>query len=139
MSNVSVLSGRVPPQPSNQLGGHDRIFVRDLVLDCHVGVYPEEQDITQKVGFTIEAAVSKDIGAKHDQIAEVPSYDDLTHAAKTTLADGHINLVETIAEEVAARILADERIVAVRIRIEKLERGPGAVGIEIVRPRNAVL
>ncbi len=76
------------------------------------------------------------IQSRHDQIAEVPSYDDLSNAVTATLAEGHINLVETLAERIAERILADKRILSVRIRIDKLERGPAAVGVEIVRPRS---
>lgn len=115
----------------------DRIFVRDLVLDGELGAYAEEKGVTQKVGFSITAAVSPDTGTRSDEIAEVPSYDELVKAVKAVMAEGHINLVETIAERIAARVLEDRRIVAVRVRIEKLERGPAAVGVEIVRPRGA--
>lgn len=117
----------------------DRIFVRDLVLDCELGVYAEEKGVTQKVGFSIVAAVSPEASSVADEIAEVPSYDDLIKVVKAIMSDGHINLVETIAERIAARILEEKRIVAVKVRIEKLERGPAAVGVEIVRPRGAAL
>lgn len=115
----------------------DHIFVRDLVLDCELGVYPEEKGVTQKVGFSIAAAVSPDVATRADEITEVPSYDELVNAVKSIMAEGHINLVETIAERIAARVLEDRRIVSVRVRVEKLERGPAAVGVEIVRPRGS--
>jgi dihydroneopterin aldolase len=44
-------------------------------------------------------------------------------------------LVETLAERVAAFILAHPRVVGATVRIEKLDVGPGAVGVEIVRQR----
>lgn len=113
----------------------DRIFVRNLVLPIAIGVYDEEQGITQKVGFTIEAEVAAGVSPKGDNIAEVPSYDDLSNAVKSIVAAGHINLVETLAARIAERCLADPRIVRVLVRIEKLERGPDAVGVEIVRSR----
>jgi dihydroneopterin aldolase len=113
----------------------DRIFVRGLVLPVAVGVYDEEQGITQKVSFTVEASVAAGVTAKGDAIAEVPSYDDLAGAVRAVVADGHINLVETMAERIAERCLRDERIVSVVVRVEKLERGPASVGVEIVRPR----
>jgi dihydroneopterin aldolase len=119
-------------------GSRDRIFVRGFVLPIAIGVYEEEQGVTQKVSFTVEAAVSPAVKAKGDQIAEVPSYDDLVGAVRAVVADGHINLVETLAERIAERCLADERIVSVLVRVEKLERGPASVGVEIVRPRIAV-
>lgn len=113
----------------------DRIFVRGLVLPVAIGVYDEEQGITQKVGFTIEAAVATSVSPNSDNIDEVPSYDDLVRAVKAVIAAGHINLVETLAARIADRCLADKRIVSVLVRVEKLERGPDAVGVEIVRPR----
>ncbi len=136
MTDMTILAGRLLQQPRDIAAGCDRIFIQDYILDCHIGVFPEEQGITQKVGFSIEAAVSPEIASRHDQIVEVPSYDDLTNAVKATVATGHINLVETMAESIAERILADKRIVSVRVRVEKLERDPRAVGVEIVRPRN---
>ena len=71
---------------------------------------------------------------RHDQIAEVPSYDDILKGIRAIVSEGHINLVETLAERIASHCLNDKRIVQVRVRIEKLERGPDAVGVEIVRP-----
>ena len=113
----------------------DRIFVRNLVLPIAIGVYDEEQGITQKVGFTIEAEVAAGVSPKGDNIAEVPSYDDLANAVKTIVAAGHINLVETLAARIAERCVSDPRIVTVLVRFEKLEGGPDAVGVEIVRSR----
>ena len=118
-------------------GAPDRIFVRGLVLPVALGVYEEEQGVTQKVSFTIEAAVATHVSPKGDAIAEVPSYDDLVGAVRAVIKDGHINLVETLAERIAERCLSDKRIVAVLVRVEKLERGPASVGVEIVRPRMA--
>ncbi|MDX2289405.1 MAG: dihydroneopterin aldolase [Hyphomicrobiaceae bacterium] len=133
MSDMSLLAHRFGSAAN--VASCDRIFVDSLVLDCHIGVYAEEQGITQKVSFSIEAAVAPAIRSRNDEIVEVPSYDDLSNAVKATIAAGHINLVETMAEHIAERILSDKRIVEVRVRVEKLERGPRAVGVEIVRPR----
>ena len=114
----------------------DRIFVRGLVLPIAIGVYDEEQGITQMVRFTIEASVAGGVSPKGDHIDEVPSYDDLVGAVKAIVVAGHINLVETLAARIAERCLVDKRIVSVLVRVEKLERGPEAVGVEIVRSRN---
>jgi dihydroneopterin aldolase len=116
----------------------DRIFVRGLVLPAAIGVYDEEQGVTQKVSFTVEAAVAPGVSPQKDAIADVPSYDDLVGAVRAVVAAGHINLVETMAERIAERCLSDKRIVSVLVRVEKLERGPVSVGVEIVRPRTAV-
>jgi dihydroneopterin aldolase len=135
MNSVQILAGRLLQQPRTDLSNVDRIFVRDMVLDCAIGVYPEEQGITQKVSFTIEAFVSPSVRAQHDSLDEVPSYDSVVMGAvRGVVASGHINLVETMAEQIAARILEEHRLVSVKVTVEKLENGPRR-GVEIVRAR----
>ncbi len=69
-------------------------------------------------------------------MADVPSYTDIIDAVDAITSAGHINLLETFAERIAERCLADTRLVAMRVRIEKLERGP-VRGVEIYRTRPA--
>ncbi|HMN38608.1 MAG TPA: dihydroneopterin aldolase [Hyphomicrobium sp.] len=111
----------------------DTIFIEDFIVDCNVGVYAEEQGVTQKVAFTVEARLAPEVHSVGDAMAEVPSYADIIDAIVDLARGGHINLVETFAERIAQGCLADPRIVAVRVRLEKLERGP-LRGVEIIRP-----
>ena len=111
----------------------DTIFVNDFIVDCNVGVYAEEQGVTQKVRFTVEARLDTSIFSVDDEMVEVPSYADIIDAIVALARGGHINLVETFAERIAAHCLADQRITAVRVKLEKLERGP-LRGVEIIRP-----
>ena len=116
---------------SREIG--DTIFVHDFIVDCNVGVYAEEQGVTQKVRFTVEARLSKDVFSVEDEMAEVPSYADIIDVIVALARGGHIKLVETFAERIAAQVLSDKRISAVRIVLEKLERGPRR-GVDIIRP-----
>lgn len=134
MSECGTLVGHRMGQAAAELSG-DFIFVRDLVLDCAIGAYPEEKGVTQKVSFTVEAVVAPHVRSLDDAIEEVPSYDDIITIIRGLVAEGHINLVETFAERIAARCLEDRRIASVLVRVGKLERGPKAVGVQIVRPR----
>lgn len=111
----------------------DVIFVHNFIVDCNVGVYAEEKGVTQKMCFSVEARLAKDVFSINDEMAEVPSYTDIIDFIATLARGGHINLVETFAERIAAHILSDKRIIAVRVALEKLERGPRR-GVEIVRP-----
>jgi dihydroneopterin aldolase len=111
----------------------DTIFVQDFVVDCNVGVYAEEQGVTQKVRFSVEARLGKDVFSIGDEMAEVPSYADIIDIIVALARGGHIQLVETFAERIATKVLADQRITAVRVVLEKLERGP-LRGVEIIRP-----
>lgn len=116
---------------TRQIG--DSIFVRDFVVDCNVGVYAEEQGVTQRVRFTVDARLARDVFTVDDNMADVPSYADIIDFIVALARAGHINLVETFAERIAEHVLSDKRIVAVRVMLEKLERGP-LRGVEIIRP-----
>jgi dihydroneopterin aldolase len=56
---------------------------------------------------------------------------------KRLIRQGHINLVETLAERIAAQCLEDHRILSAKVRVEKLDIMPeaSAVGVEIERHR----
>ena len=113
----------------------DRVFVHDLVLDVEIGVYTHEKGITQRVRFSVDVDVLPAAVAVEDNIERVLDYDMIIGAIKSIVASGHIHLAETLAEEVAAQCLAHPRTGRVFVKIEKLDKEPGAVGVEIVRAR----
>lgn len=116
----------------------DRVFVRDLVLDCDIGVFAEELGVTQRVRFSVEVDVASDAGKRHeDDVANVISYDTIVDGIKALIRDRHINLVETLAAEIADLALRDPRALRARVEVEKLDKEPGSVGVEIVRERVA--
>jgi len=112
-----------------------RILVRDLLVKCSIGIHPHEQLAPQRVRINVDMAVHERSGPLNDDIAEVVSYEDVINGIKSLVADGHINLVETLAETIATLCLADERVEVVRIRVEKLDvyAEAASVGIEIER------
>jgi len=111
----------------------DRVFMHDLVLDVEIGVYTHEKGVTQRVRFTVDVDLLPAKAALNDDIGRAFDYDTIIDGIKTIVGKGHINLVETLAEDVAAHCLAHPRASAVRVKIEKLDKEPGAVGVEIVR------
>jgi dihydroneopterin aldolase len=70
-----------------------------------------------------------------DDVDRILSYDRITEAIDAELAAERLNLLETLAERVAERILAEPAAMRVFVRIEKLDIGPYALGVEIVRSR----
>jgi dihydroneopterin aldolase len=113
----------------------DRISVRDYVRDVEIGAFRPERGVTQRVRFNVVLEVSRHAAARDDDVDKVISYDTITEAIEHELAAERVNLLETLAERVAARCLADPRAVRAFVRIEKLDRIPGALGVEIVRTR----
>ena len=113
--------------------------MHDLVLDAEIGVYTHEKGVTQRARFSVDIEVTPASQAIEDQIGRVLDYDMIIATIKTILAEGHINLVETLADEIATRCLAHPRAASVKVKIEKLDKEPGAVGVEIVRRRERSL
>jgi dihydroneopterin aldolase len=113
----------------------DRVFVHDLVLDVEIGVYTHEKGVTQRVRFSVDVDVLPATIALDDNIARAFDYDTIIKGIKDIIRRGHINLVETLAERIADHCLAHPRASLVLVRIEKLDKEPGALGVEIVRTK----
>ena len=115
----------------------DRVFMHDLLLDVEIGVYTNEKDVTQRVRFSVDVDVIPATIALEDDIGRAFDYDTIIKGIKAIIARGHINLVETLAEEVARHCLAHPRASSIKVVIEKLDKEPGAVGVEIVRSKGS--
>ena len=135
-SEKTLSAGQAATAKAPDTLGRDCIFLKDWVIDCNIGVYAEEKGVTQKVRISVDAYLAPHVRAADDDMDTVPSYTDVIDAVNDITAGGHINLIETFAEDIAQRVLRDSRIDAMRIRIEKLERGP-VRGVEIFRTRPA--
>ncbi len=114
--------------------GTDRIFVRDFVLPVQIGAYSFEHGHTQKVRFDVTADVLR-VTRNPEDMRHVFSYDIIMDGIRAIIARGHVELSETLAEQVASHVLEDPRVVRVTVTVEKLELGPGGVGVEIERKR----
>lgn len=114
-----------------------RVFVRDLLLDALIGVYPEELTRAQKVLINMDLWVAETPGQPPRSYAEVVCYDNLVQRTKMLLAEGHVGLVETLAERLAGLCLEDPRVLRARVRVEKPDAIAEAagVGVEIERRR----
>jgi dihydroneopterin aldolase len=116
----------------------DRVFIHDFVLDVEIGVHNYEKGATQRVRFSVDVDMTRAPSALEDDIGRTFDYDMIIAGIKHIIARGHINLVETLAEEIADHCLAHPRAARVVVKIEKLDKEPGAVGVEIVRVKGSV-
>lgn len=113
----------------------DRISVRDHTVEVEIGAFQAERGVTQRICFNIVVEVRPLTGPIDDDVDRILSYDKVSEAIAFELADERLNLLETVAERVADRILLEPQAMRVFVRVEKLDRGPGALGVEIVRSR----
>ena len=116
----------------------DRISLRDYVVEVEIGAFQQERGTLQRVRFNIVVEVSPLSGPIDDDVDRILSYDKVTEAIGVELEAERINLLETLAARVAERILLEPQAERVFVRIEKLDRGPFSLGVEIVRSRDGV-
>ena len=113
-----------------------RLFIRDLVLSARIGVHQHERIADQRVRINLELEV-KAPRVINDQLENVVCYGEIMTGIRGVVGAGHVNLAETLAERIAAMCLEDRRVLAAKVRIEKLDVFPEAasVGIEVERRR----
>ena len=111
------------------------VFVRDLVLSASIGVHAHEREAPQRVRINLDLAVREDDGPLEDRLENVVCYEALLHRVRGVINEGHVTLVETLAERIAVLCLQDARVRSVRVRVEKLDIFPdvNSVGVEIER------
>lgn len=131
----SPTAGEQPARPdSNAASGALHVFIRDLVLTCRIGVHQHERVANQRVRINLDLTVQATTPID-DDLDKVVCYSELMTGIRHVVGAGHVNLVETLAERIAAMCLEDSRVRAARVRIEKLDVFPEAegVGVEIER------
>ena len=136
MSNEIYLAFAHPKERSEASEAetvHDRISLRDHIVDVEIGAFQSERGSKQRVCFNIVVEVKPIQHKLEDDVDRILSYDKVTEAITTELNVERLNLLETLADRISDRILNEPQAIRVFVRIEKLDRGPGALGVEIVR------
>ncbi len=137
MVDYWVLAARgYSGNPAKDDTAKDRVFVHDFELPVRVGLYENEHKSPQRVRFNVDVEITRATYTAQD-IRDVVSYDLITDAIRLIAAEGHIPLVEMLAERVANFVLSHARVERVTVKVEKLDVGSGRVGVEIRRQKPA--
>lgn len=115
----------------------DIIFIDDLRAQTLIGVYPRERIVPQTVEISLRIGIADGQASQTDHLADTIDYDAVTQRIRAELAARHFNLLETLAEDIAAIVLNEFHSPWVRVAISKLGvlRGVRRVGVEIERQR----
>ncbi|MDO5705189.1 MAG: dihydroneopterin aldolase [Paracoccus sp. (in: a-proteobacteria)] len=111
----------------------DQIHLRDHIIAVDIGAFQSERGHAQRLRFNLTVDLAQPVAGVDDHVDRILSYDVLTDAVARTLSDQRYNLLETVAEKIAAEVLAHPRAARVQVSVEKLDRVPGALGITISR------
>lgn len=115
----------------------DKVFIEGLEIEALIGIYDWERRIRQPLVFDIEMAFDNTVPAASDAIGDTLNYKAVSKRVIEYVSHSDFGLVETLAERVAALILAEFGVAQVRLRLGKpgAVRGARTVGVEILRRR----
>ena len=122
------------PAPAGAL---DRIHVRDLRLRTLIGVNDWEQEREQDVVVNLALHVDTRAAGASDDLADTVDYKELRDRIVELARTQQHGLLEALAQHIADLCLADPRVAAVDVTVDK----PGAlrfsdsVAVEIHRRR----
>lgn len=120
----------------------DRILLREMRFYGYHGVHPEERRLGQPFAVDLEVEVDLASAGPQDALTETVSYTALFQEVRAVVEGPPRQLIESVAEEIAQRVLANHPLVqSVTVRVWKLSppiptASLGRVGIELTRRRH---
>ncbi len=119
----------------------DRIMLRGLVFSGRHGTLAAERELGQP--FVVDIDLHRDLrpAGESDDLTKTVDYSEVYRQARAIVEGEPVSLTETVAERIAAAVLAQHPLVeAVRVRVTKphvrLEGGVlDGSSVEIVRRR----
>jgi len=113
----------------------DIVYIRELKIECVIGMYDWERKIKQAVSLDLEMAHDISLAAASDDIEHTLNYKAVADALIAFVGDSEFLLVETMAEQCAALVQRDFAVPWLRLRVSKpgAIRGARDVGVIIER------
>ncbi len=115
----------------------DTIYIRDLSLRCIIGIYPDERSNKQDVIINIRLEGDLSNAPVSDDINDTINYKSIKKAVVKVVEDSEYQLIETMASHILDICLADPKVDAATVTVDK----PGAlrfarsVAVEMTRRR----
>ena len=125
-----------PPNPL--LLSCRRLFIKDLEILARIGIHDFELTEPQRLLIDVDLYVDLQGTSPHeDQIEEVVDYDFIRQVVMQRISRGHVNLQETLCDELTQTLLAHPQVLAVQLSTRKPDVYPDckAVGVEVFRSK----
>jgi dihydroneopterin aldolase len=135
--DTGAQASAATPQAPASSATRQRIFLRDLTISAWLGVTARERARAQRIRINVEADVEPR-RPLDDDYRRVVDYRHIVPNIRRIVAQEQPALLETLADRIAEATFADDSaVLAVRVRIEKLDRYSDAagIGIEVERTR----
>lgn len=113
-----------------------RFFLRNFEVPIKIGVYDFEKKNAQNMLINVDLFIplSKTTPI-NDKLQEVIDYSFIRNTLASRTAEGHINLQETLVDDVAKLLLKHPDVIAVRVSSEKpaAYEDCDSIGVEVFR------
>ena len=114
----------------------DIIFIEELRAETWIGIYPREKAMSQTVEISLQIGVSTVSAGASDDIRDTVDYAVVVERLRADLSASHFNLLEKLAEHVAAWLLENFAAQWVRVSIGKLGMMPGVKRVGVIIERS---
>ncbi len=97
----------------------DLIYIRDLKVNCIIGLWEWERRTQQTLHINIEMATDITAAAASDDIKDTLDYKAVSKRIVSYVADTEFQLVETLAENIASLLLDEFKVPWCRLQLNK--------------------
>ncbi|WP_164868034.1 dihydroneopterin aldolase [Rhodovarius crocodyli] len=111
--------------------------VTGITVEVAVGIHPWERFPERPNLLSVDVEMFVPVEAVQPSAEGIVDYDPIRRLVKSWSGRGHVEYLETLAEEALAEVFRDARVKAARIRIMKRQIFPESegAGIELFRRR----
>ena len=116
----------------------DIIFLHDLKVETIIGIWEWERKIRQTVSIDLDMSTDIRKAAATDSVDDTLNYKSVAKRVQAFVGESSFQLVETLAEKIAAIVLDEFEVSWVKVRVNKpgAIRGSRNVGVSILRCRD---
>ncbi|MBI4343115.1 MAG: dihydroneopterin aldolase [Candidatus Omnitrophica bacterium] len=112
----------------------DTLTLHEITVECRIGVEEWERAIPQPVWVDLELSIDAAKAARRDDVRSAVDYGRVVAAVIETARGESYQLIETLAEAIASRMLSEFALPRVRVRVRKKALpGLGYAAVEIER------
>ena len=123
-----MLSALIHPQ----LNDCRRLFLRNYEVLINIGVYEFEKKGEQRLLINVDLYIPLAVSSPtHDQLEEVVDYDFMRDTIARLMARGHVQLQETLCDDIVRSMLEHPRVRAARVSTMKPDVYPDCEGVGV--------
>ncbi len=113
----------------------DIVYLKGIRCDCKIGVWDWEKQLNQTLVIDLELGTDISIAAADDDLNKALDYQAVAERVQAFAKDNQFELIETMAERIAAMVLDEFKPSWLRLKLDKgaAVKGVKQVGICIER------